>query len=76
MRGPAVRHTQTADEHADDPRGNPEQPASHTERDPGPGNTRLAMVDVGKISRDRSPRDTDRQRPGRRMHPAGGVCCS
>ena len=76
MRGPAVRHTQPADEHADDPGREPEHPASDTERHPGPGNPRLRMVDVGKLCRDRSPRDTDRQRPHRRVHPAGGVCRS
>ena len=37
----------------------------------GLGHTRLAMVDVGKLSRDRSPSDTDRQRPRRLCRRAG-----
>jgi hypothetical protein len=65
---------QSPDEHADDPHGTPEQRAGYTEPYPGPGHARPAMIDVRKLSSKRSPSNPERQRPGRRVDPAGSAC--
>jgi Transposase DDE domain group 1 len=69
--GSAMLDLQPADEHVDDPHGNSEQPAGDAERHPGPGHPRPAMIDVRKLSGERSPGNPERQCPGRGVHPAG-----